>query len=110
MYIREIFKEHKMLCRRFQFKIKYFLKFLKKKSSQTKKGLKDLINVFTIETVDHNRAFGKYFKENYDKYQTFNEYFESYKQNELQDKIDLHQWIEDGIEMALNKSDLYHKR
>ena len=65
-----------------------FLKFFKEEIFPDKERLKDLINVFTIETVDHNRAFGKYFKENYDKYQTFNEYFESYKQNELQDKID----------------------
>ena len=36
-----------------------------------------VFNVFTIETVAHSRAFGKYFKENYDKYQTFNEYFET---------------------------------
>ena len=107
MYIREIFKEHKCYVVDSNLNNQIFLKFFKEEIFPDKERLKDLINVFTIETVDHNRAFGKYFKENYDKYQTFNEYFESYKQNELQDKIDLHQWIEDGIEMALNKEVIY---
>ena len=103
----KIFKEHKCYVVDSNLKNQIFLKFFKEEIFPDKERLKDLINVFTIETVDHNRAFGKYFKENYDKYQTFNEYFESYKQNELQDKIDLHQWIEDGIEMALNKEVIY---
>lgn len=107
MYIREIFKEHKCYVVDSNLKNQIFLKFFKEEIFPDKERLKDLINVFTIETVAHSRAFGKYFKENYDKYQTFNEYFESYKQNELQDKIDLHQWIEDGIEMALNKEVIY---
>ena len=70
MYIREIFKEHKCYVVDSNLKNQIFLKFFKEEIFPDKERLKDLINVFTIETVDHNRAFGKYFKENYDKYQT----------------------------------------
>lgn len=107
MYIREIFKEHKCYVVDSNLKNQIFLEFFKEEIFPNKERLKQLINVFTIETVANKQAFGKYFKENYAKYQTFQEYFESYKQSELQDKIDLHKWIEDGIERSLNKEVIY---
>lgn len=107
MYIREIFKEHRCFVVDTNYKNKLFLDYFKEKIFPDKAKLSQILQVFTPQTVKKKRLFSSHFQENYDKYPTFQEYFNDYKQTQLSQIQDLDSWINQGIEKSLN-SEVIH--
>lgn len=107
MYIREIFKEHRCFVVDTNYKNTIFLNYFKEKIFPDKKLISHLLEAFTPQTVKKRWLFSKHFQENYDKYQTYQEYFNAYKKSQLSEIEDLSKWINDGIERILN-SEVIH--
>lgn len=102
MHIREIFKDRKCYVVDENKKEEIFLEYFKNHIFQYKDKVKELLEVFNTTTIAQKWVFGTYFQENYDKYPTFDEYFESYKKYRLSEVPDLKKWIYNIIEKELN--------
>ena len=102
MHIREIFKNRKCYVVDENVCNKIFFDYFKEYIFPYKNKVADLINVFNATTVAQKWVFGRYFKENYDKYERFDDYFEAYKKYRLSEIADLKGWIKQKIESDLN--------
>lgn len=102
MYIREIFKNRKCYVVDDNKKSEIFLEYFKDNIFPYKDKVKELLEAFNITTYSRKWLFGNYFKENYDKYITFDEYFESYKKYKLSEIPNLKEWINNRIDKDLN--------
>lgn len=102
MHIREIFKNRKCYVVDDNAKDQIFLEYFKDNIFPYKDKVKELLSIFNTTTVMAKWIFGSYLQENYDKYTTFDEYFESYKKYKLSEITDLKKWIEERIEKDLN--------
>jgi len=107
MYIREIFHDRKCYVVDNNIKNQIFLEYLSKEIFPYKDKVEEIINLFTPELISKNWVFGKYFKENYNKYKTFDEYFESYKQYKINEVSNLKDTIDSIIETQLNREEIY---
>ena len=102
MHIREIFKNRKCYVVDDNKKEEIFLEYFKNYIFPYKDKVKELLEVFNTTTIAQKWVFGSFFRENYDKYPTFDEYFESYKKYRLSEIQDLKKWIYNIIEKDLN--------
>lgn len=102
MHIREIFKDRKCYVVDDNKKEEIFLEYFKDHIFPHKDKLKELLEVFNTTTISQKWVFGSFFQENYDKYSTFDEYFESYKKYRLSEISDLKKWIYNMIDKDLN--------
>lgn len=102
MHIREIFKDRKCYVVDENTKENIFLEYFKDKVFPKKEKVKELFEIFNSTTVNTDWLFGSYFKENYDKYKTFDEYFINYKKHKINEIVDLKKWINDKIEVYTN--------
>ena len=102
MHIREIFKNRKCFVVDDNIKYEIFLEYFKNNIFSYKDKLKEILEIFNTTKSNKSWLFGNYFKENYQKYQTFDEYFESYKKYRLSEIENLQQWIEAKIDKDIN--------
>ena len=102
MHIREIFKDRKCYVVDENKKEEIFLEYFKNHIFPYKDKVKELLEVFNTTTIAQKWVFGSFFQENYYKYSTFDEYFESYKKYRLSEVPDLKKWIYNIIEKELN--------
>lgn len=102
MHIREIFKDRKCYVVDENKKEEIFLEYFKDHIFPYKDKVKELIEVFNTTTTAKQWVFGSFFQENYDKYATFDEYFESYKKYRLSEILNLKEWIYNMIDRDLN--------
>ena len=79
MYIREIFKPHKCYVVDKNIRNSIFLEYFKENIFPYKNKVKELLELFTTSTVKKIWLFGDYFQRNYQKYNTFQEYFQNRK-------------------------------
>lgn len=102
MHIREIFKNRKCYVVDENMRYEIFLDYFKNKIFPYKQKIKEVLEIFSENSINKGWMFGEYFKENYDKYNSFDEYFENYKRNRLKDIENLNLWIKEKIEKDIN--------
>lgn len=102
MYIREIFKSRKCYVVDENTKEAIFLEYFEEKVFPNKEKVKELFEIFNSTNTNKDWLFGKFFKENYDKYNTFLEYFNSYKKAKIAEITDYSKWIRDKIDKDIN--------
>ena len=102
MYIREIFKSRKCYVVDENTKEAIFLEYFEEKVFPNKEKVKELFEIFNSTNTNKDWLFGKFFKENYDKYNTFLEYFNSYKKAKIAEITDYTKWIRDEIDKDIN--------
>lgn len=108
MYIREIFKPHKCYVVDKNIRNSIFLEYFKENIFPYKNKVKELLELFTTSTVKKIWLFGDYFQRNYQKYNTFQEYFQNYKIDRLKEIPDLDKWLEDRINKDINDSEVIY--
>ena len=106
-YIREIFYNRKCYVVDKNIQEQIFLDYIKEKIFPNKETVKELLTIFTKDLIHKNWVFGKYFRENYSKYQTFDDYFASYKKDKIKEIPDLELAIKEIIERDLNQENVY---
>ena len=107
MYIREIFKTHKCYVVDKNIRNTIFLKYFKEKIFPNKKKVAELLELFNATTVNRIWLFGDYFKKNYSKYETFEEYFNNYKNDKLKEIPNLTNWLNEKIDKSINSEQIY---
>lgn len=107
MYIREIFKNHKCFAVDKNTRNNIFLKYFKEEIFPNKETVKELLSLFNSTTVKKIWLFGDYFQKNYDKYNTFDEYFINYKKDKLKAIPDLTKWLQERIDKSINSDVIY---
>lgn len=103
MYIREIFKTHKCYVVDKNLRYQIFTEYFKEKIFPNKETVKEIMSLFSAFNINEPWVFSNFFKENYDKYNSFDEYFEAYKQYKIGEIKNLKAFIENKIEQDLNK-------
>lgn len=107
MYIREIFYNRKCYVIDDNTKNQIFLEYFKEKIFPNKSKVKELLTIFKSNLINKSWVFGKYFSDNYEKYQTFDDYFTAYKQYKIQEIIDLETTVKNIVEKDLNQENIY---
>ena len=102
MHIREIFKDRKCYVVDDNKKEEIFLEYFKDHIFPYKDKVKELLEVFNTTTIAKQWVFGSFFQENYDKYSTFDEYFENYNKYRLSEIPNLKEWIYSMMDKDLN--------
>lgn len=102
-YVRDIFRNRKCEVIDHNEKEQIFYDFINEIYSQKK--IKDLITIFNKKTLNDTKFFyGKYFEENYLKYDDYDTFFKKYKEYKLEEaqNIGLDKVINDWINQKLN--------
>ena len=107
MYIREIFKNHKCFAVDNNTRNNIFLKYFKEEIFPNKETVKELLSLFNSTTIKKIWLFGDYFQKNYNKYNTFDEYFTNYKKDKLKEIPDLTKWLQERIDKSINSEVIY---
>ncbi len=107
MYIREIFYNRKCYVIDENTQNQIFLEYFKEKIFSDKQKVKELLTIFNANLINKNWVFGKYFIDNYDKYQNFDDYFTAYKKYKIKEIDDLETKVKDIIEKELNQENIY---
>lgn len=106
-YIREIFHNRKCYVVDENIQEQIFLDYIKEQIFPNKEKINELLTIFSKKFININWVFGKHFEENYSKYQTFDEYFESYKKYKIGEIPDLELAIREILERDLNQENIY---
>ena len=108
MHIREIFHNRKCYVVDENLQNEIFLNYFIEKIFPNKERVKEIISLFDNNiNVNGKWMFSRHFRENYSKYQTFEEYFKSYKKFKINEIKDLKQEIAEKIETDLNAEKIY---
>ena len=105
MHIKEIFKDKKCVCIDDNLKEEIFLDYFINNIFPNKYRVKELLEIFDSQKIHRGWLFSKGFQENYEKFDTFNEYFEDYKKRKLSLISDLKKWNDEYIERCYNDSE-----
>lgn len=108
-YIRNIFKNRKCSVidynDREEIFFNYFCEVFKDKSK-----LKDILNTFEVSKVNMSWVFSKWFLQNYEKFNTFEELIEEYKIYKIEEaknsSIGLKSFINNWVEKRINSEDV----
>lgn len=108
-YIRNIFKNRKCSVidynDREEIFFNYFCEVFK-----DKKKLKDILNTFEVSKVNMSWIFSKWFLQNYEKFNTFEELIEEYKRYKIEEaknsSIGLKSFINNWVEKRINSEDV----
>lgn len=104
MYIRSIFKDRKCSVVDDNFKNKIFLQYLTDRLFTKKESLKKLVEVFS---QDNLVRFGDFFKKNYMNYNTYEEFFNAYKEYRISQITDLDSHIKMQLDHDYNQENIY---
>ena len=105
-YTRSIFSDHKCYVVDENIKNKIFLEYFENKIFNDKNKVKEIIQLFNADE-DNKWLFGSFFLENYDKYVSFDDYFDAYKKHKISEVGDLDSMLDSMIESSLNKEHIY---
>ena len=86
-----------------------FLNYFKENIFPYKDKIKEVLDIFERNKINTEWTFGKYFRDNYEKYNNFDDYFEDYKKyrlEELQKNNKLEEYIKNKIYTSLNREDI----
>lgn len=108
-YIRNIFKNRKCSVidynDREEIFFNYFCEVFKDKSK-----LKDILNTFEVSKVNMSWVFSKWFLQNYEKFNTFEELIEEYKSYKIEEaknsSVGLKSFINNWVEKRINSEDV----
>lgn len=108
MHIREIFNTRKCYIVDNNVRRDIFYRYFKDKIFSDKDKVKEIIDIFS--NAFSNWIFGKHFLNNYEKYETFDEYFEAYKKSkiaEFHSLEEIRKVIFYKIENSLNQENIF---
>lgn len=108
-YIRNIFKNRKCSVidynDRKEIFFNYFCEVFKDKNK-----LKDILNTFEVSKVNMSWVFSKWFLQNYEKFNTFEELIEEYKRHKIEEaknsSIGIKGFINNWVEKRINSEDV----
>lgn len=108
-YIRNIFKNRKCSVidynDREEIFFNYFCEVFKDKNK-----LKDILNAFEVSKVNMSWVFSKWFLQNYEKFNTFEELIEEYKRHKIEEaknsSIGIKGFINNWVEKRINSEDV----
>ena len=106
MYTRSIFKNRKCYVVDEFKRQEIFLNYFKEYLFKDKRKLKEILEIFDHEHVMKKWVFGNFFKENYDRYYTFEEFFNAYKKFKLKEAKNIEETIYNIIDNDLNKESI----
>lgn len=106
-YIRNYFKTKKCYVVDDNLKNKIFLNYFKEKIFPYKDKLREMMYLFNKNQVHEKWIFGKYMQENFDKFETFEEYFKAYKIQRRLSVSDLQAHIASVIERDYNQEYIF---
>ncbi len=98
-YIKHIFKDHKCTIVDYNEKETIFYDYMNI-IFKDKNYIKKLINTFSKDLIRENFVFGNFFLKNYDKYSTYDEFFNAYKDSKIKEalntniKSSINEWID----------------
>ena len=103
-YIRKIFHNRKCYVVDVNLKNQFFLDYFKERIFPYKDKVKEVIDIFDKNKLNRNFMFSEYFVNNYFKYNTYQEFFNAYKNYKLDEARErgLKQTVEALIEKRLN--------
>lgn len=104
-YIREIFSDRKCYVVDVKEKDEIFINFIKERIFPNKNKIKEIMQIFTKSYINKSWVFSKYFQANYDKYTTYDEFFESYKIHKINEAINLKDVVDNKIEKMINNDE-----
>lgn len=107
MHIREIFNNKKCYVVDSNIENEIFFEYFSKNIFPYKDKVKEIIDIFSPNLISKSWVFGNFFKENFEKHRTFDEYFLNYKKYKISKQDDLKKTVETIIEQDLNKEDIY---
>lgn len=114
MYIREIFKDRKCYAVDENIRTEIFMDYFNEKVFPNKEVLSEVINLFDTIFSDEYNLFSRYLKDNFDKYNTYEELFSAYKYKRLDEALlsrndiaNLSKVINDKIEKDINREVIY---
>lgn len=106
MHIKEIFKDRKCVCIDDNLKEEIFLDYFINNIFPNKYRIKEMLEIFDSQKIHRGWLFSRGFQENYEKFDTFLEYFEDYKKRKLSQIRDLKKWNDEYIDRCLNDSEV----
>lgn len=102
-YIREIFKGHKCYVVDENIKDNIFLEFFDKNVFSNKEVLREFFDIFDAESTCKNWLFGDFLKENYNRYNTYFEMFNAFKESKIRETFNLENYIKERLEREVNQ-------
>jgi len=106
MHIREKFKDRKCVGIDSNQREEIFLEYFKTNIFPYKYKIKELVKIFDKKIINKKYVFSKGFLNNYEKYSTFDEYFENYKQRKLEEIENIKEYNDKTIEEKINNSEI----
>lgn len=106
MHIREKFKDRKCVGIDNNQKEEIFLEYFKTNIFPYKYKIKEIVKIFDKKIINKKYVFSQGFLNNYEKYSTFDEYFENYKQRKLAEIEDVARYNKETIEEKTNNSEI----
>lgn len=104
-YIKEIFKNHKCYVVDDNLKNEIFLDYFKNYIFPYKDKVKEIIDLFVRK--DKTYLFGNYFLENYDKFETYDEFLDTYKTLKYNEIENPEYYVNSIIESKNNQESIY---
>lgn len=105
LYIREIFRHRKCFVVDQNLRDELFYQYFTEEIFPHKDKIKELLDNFNTLKGTKLFLFGNHFKKNYDKYKTFDEYFEAYKEMKKNTTDNLKEVVDFKIDQLLNRED-----
>lgn len=96
-YIKEIYNSYNCYVVDEETRNKIFTNYFKKNIFPYKDRIKEILSLFKPDITGYTWLFGKYFKENYEKYNNFDEYFENYKKEQIKSCPDIKEKVNQYI-------------
>lgn len=106
MYIREIFNTRKCYVVDENTQNQIFLDYFKERIFPNKTKVRELLNIFSPSLISRSWVFGKFFNDNYYKYNTFDEYFEAYKKYKISEISNIEEAVKDIIIKSINQENI----
>ena len=106
-YIREIFYNRKCYVVDENLQNQIFLNYFQEKIFPKKKKVAELIQIFSPSNIQKSWVFGNYFKNNYKKYNTYEEFFHQYKRDKINSIQNIKEEVDARIESSLNQEVIY---
>ena len=106
MHIREKFKDRKCVSIDSNQREEIFLEYFKTNIFPYKHKIKELVKIFDKKIINKKYVFSKGFLNNYEKYSTFDEYFNNYKQRKLEEIDNIKEYNDKIIEEKINSSEV----
>ena len=109
MHIKKIFSNRKCYVIDKNIRNEIFLSYFKEKIFPFKDKVREINNIY-FDVVRDNWIFTKYFRQNYEYYDDFDDYFEAYKNHKISEiptYEKLNEVIRTKIDNSLNQEDVY---